>query len=132
MANVAAYAAKASLDWLLGGAAVTQPTKWGVGLALGAPASTSGSEMTTGVGYVRQTMSFSAATSPAGSAVNAIAATYGPLSNGGVIVGLQIWDTVLSLNSGNMLWYGTLQTARTFLAGDYVIINSGALTISLA
>lgn len=132
MANVAAYAEKAMLDWVLGGATPTRPTAWGMGLSLGAPSSTSGSEITTGSGYARQTVDFGAAASPGGSATNNVAATYGPFSGAATISGLQIWDTVLSLNSGNMLWYGNLATARSILAGDFVIVNSGALTISLS
>ena len=132
MANVAAYAEKAMLDWVLGGATPTRPSAWGLGLSLGSPTSTSGSEITTGSGYTRQTAGFAAAASPGGSATMNTAQTWGPFSSTCSISGLQVWDTVLSLNSGNMLWYGLLATARTLLAGDYVIMASGALTISLA
>lgn len=132
MANVAAYAEKAMLDWVLGGATPTRPGAWGAGLSLGSPTSVSGSEITTGSGYARQTIGFAAAASPGGSATNNTAATWGPFSSTCSISGLQIWDTVLSLNSGNMLWYGLLATARTLLAADSVILASGALTISLA
>ena len=58
--------------------------------------------------------------------------TFGPFSSAFSITGLQVWDTVLSLNSGNMLWYGTLTTARTVAIGDSLVIASGALTISLS
>ena len=132
MSNIAAYNEKALLDWNLGGATPTRPGAWGAGLSLGSPTSTSGSEITTGSGYARQTIGFGAAASPGGSATNNTAATWGPFSSTCSISGLQIWDTVLSLNSGNMLWYGLLATARTLLANDSVILASGALTISLA
>jgi hypothetical protein len=132
MANIAAYAEKAMLDWVLGGAAPTRPTIWSVGLSLGAPTSISGSEITTGSGYARQTLVMAAAVSPGGSATNASAMTFGPFSGAASISGIQLWDTILTLNSGNMLWYGLLATARTVGVGDSLVIASGALTISLA
>lgn len=133
MSNIAAYAEKALLDWVMGGATPTRPSAWGVGLSLGAPSSTSGSEMTTGVGYARQSPgTFGAAASPGGSATNTAAMTFGPFSSAFSISGIQIWDTVLSLNSGNMLWYGLLATARTLAIGDSLVIASAALTCILA
>jgi hypothetical protein len=90
------------------------------------------SEMTTGLGYTRQTAIFGAAASPAGSASNNAAVTFGPFNTALTISGIQLWDTILSLNSGNPLWYGTLTTARTLASGDSLVIASGALTISLA
>jgi hypothetical protein len=48
------------------------------------------------------------------------------------ISGLQIWDTMLSNNSGNLLWYGLLAAPRTLSAGDALVIASGALTASLS
>jgi len=128
MAALSAYAEKATLDWLLGGATPTRPTAWSVGLSLGVPSSTSGSEITTGSGYARQTVVMPAAASPAGSVTNTAAMTFGPFSGAASITGLQIWDTILTLNSGNMLMYGTLATARTVGVGDSLVINSGALT----
>lgn len=132
MANVSAYAEKAMLDWVLGGATPTRPAAWAVGLSLGVPSSVSGSEITTGSGYARATVGFGAAASPGGSATNTVAMTFGPFSGAASITGIQIWDTLLSLNSGNMLWYGTLTTPRTVGVGDSLVIASGALTVSLA
>jgi hypothetical protein len=132
MAAVSAYAEKASLDWLLLGATPTRPGTNACGLSLGAPTSVSGSEITTGSGYARQTAGFIAAASPGGSATNTNAMTFGPFSGACSITGIQIWDTILTLNSGNMLWYGNLATARTLGIGDSLVIASGALTVSLA
>ena len=132
MANIGAYAEKAMLDWVLGGAAPTRPTTWGCGLSPGVPSSISGSEIGTASGYNRQTCSMAAAASPAGSASNASAMTFGPFSSAQSITGIQLWDTMLSNNSGNMLWYGTLTTARTVGVGDSLVIAAGALIITLA
>src|SRR5689334_14307450 len=101
---------KLLLDWHLGGAAATQPSTRAVGLSLGTPTSVSASEMATGEGVTRQTVVYSAAVSPAGTAVNSGALTFGPFSSARVVVGLQVWDNLVS-GSGNMMWYGTLATS---------------------
>lgn len=139
MSNIGAYLEKAALDWVLGGATPTRPfattgtaSGQGIGLSLGAPSSVSGSEMTTGVGYARQNPVFAAAASPGGSATNNNAMTFGPFSSAYSISGITLWDTCLTLNSGNLLWYGLLATARTVGIGDSLVIASGALTVSLA
>lgn len=132
MANISAYAEKAMLDWVLGGAAATQPTTHFIGLSTVIPGSTYGSEIGAGSGYTRQGMSFSAAASPAGSAVNSLAVTFGPFSNACTLSGITVWDTQLGANSGDLLWYGTLATPRTMGAGDSFVLPSGSLLITLA
>jgi hypothetical protein len=131
MAGVSAYAEKAMLDWVLGGAVPTRPAAWGVGLSLGAPTSISGSEVATGSGWTRQTVTFAAAASPAGSATNVSAITFGSGLTAATFTGLQVWDTA-AVGAGNMLWYGNLSTVRTLGVGDSLVIAAGALTITLA
>jgi len=130
MAAISAYLEKAYLDWCLGGAAATQPTNRWAGLAVGTPTSVSGSEMGTATGYSRLTALFGAAASPAGSASITAAMTFGPFSSAGSAIGVHLWDGS-PVGSSNMLWYGTLQTARTFIAGDTLIFSAGALTCTL-
>ena len=132
MANISCYAEKAMLDWVLGGAAVTQPGTHFVGLATVVPSSTAGSEIAAGTGYTRQAASFSAAQSPAGSAVNQLAMTFGPFSGALTLSGITVWDTQLGANSGNLLWYGTLASARALGAGDSFVVPAGSLLITLA
>jgi hypothetical protein len=134
MAGISAYHEKQLLDFGLGGAgAVAQPASGshGVGLSLGAPTSISASEIATGSGWTRQPIGFAAAASPAGSASNNTAATFGPGLTAATFSGLQIWDDTRS-GTGNMLWYGNLATPRTLGVGDSLVIASGALTITLA
>lgn len=128
MAGIAAYGAKAVLDWSLRGVG-TAAAAWHVGVSLGVPSSTSGSELATGSGMTRQTVSFGAAASPAGTISNINAMTFGP-SSGGTISGMQVWDTAAAL-SGNMLYYGALATARVLGAGDTLIVSAGQLVISI-
>jgi len=131
MANISAYMAKDTLDWQLGGAAATQPAARWAGLAAGTPTSVNGSEIGTLTGYSRITALFGAAASPAGSASNTAAMTFGPFSSVGSILGLQLWDGS-PVGSSNMLWYGTLLTARTIGIGDTLIVAAGALIITLS
>jgi hypothetical protein len=131
MAAISAYAEAQMLNWLLGGAASTQPATRAVAISLGAPTSVSASEVSAGSGYARTNMAFNSV-SAGGIAINASAATFGPFSSAQSLSGLVIFDTVLSNNSGNMLCYGTLATARTVCVGDSLVIASGALTVSLA
>ena len=131
MANIGAHGAKQMLDWVLGGAAATQPASRLAALSLSTPSSISGSEHNTNLGYARQTALFGAAASPAGSASNTAAMTFGPFSSSNAIQGLLIYDTI-SISSGNIWWYGTLLTARTVLPGDTLVVAAGALIITLS
>jgi hypothetical protein len=131
MANIGAFGAKAMLDWVLGGATPTQPASRLIALSLGTPSSVSGSEVGSNSGYTRNTVLFGAAASPAGSASNTAAMTFGPFSSSNAIQGLLVYDTI-SINSGNIWWYGTLLTARTVLPGDTLTVAAGALIITLS
>jgi hypothetical protein len=131
VANIGAHGAKQMLDWVLGGAAATQPASRLAALSLGTPSSISGSEVNTNSGYARQTALFGAANSPAGSASNTAAMTFGPFSSSAAIQGLLISDTI-SISSGNIWWYGTLLTARTVLPGDTLVMAAGALIVTLS
>ena len=130
MANISAYAGKAMLDWVLGGATPTRPTVFAVNIGLAAPSSTAGNEIATGSGMTRQTVAFSAAGSPANTAGNSVALTLGPISAAGTVVGIQLWDT-LAATVGNMLLYGTLTTSRTMAGGDSLVFGVGTLLASL-
>ena len=65
MPNIGAYAAKALLDWVLGGATPTQPASRLAALTLDVPTSVGASEVLPGSGYLRQDVTFAAAASPA-------------------------------------------------------------------
>ena len=133
MANVGVYAQKAMLDWVLGGATPTRPGGRWLGLSLGTPSSTSASEASFG-SYSRQTLAFSAATSPGGSALNSVSAVFRYSSTAGssVVVGWQIWDTNLSSGSGNMLWYGTFTAISKITSASPLTVPVGSLIISMS
>lgn len=132
MSNIAAYLSKAMLDWTLGGAAATQPGARWAGLAVGNPTTNNNgaSEMGTLSGYSRVTALFGAAASPAGSASNTAAMSFGPFSSNGSALGCHLWDGS-PVASSSMLLEGTLLTARTFIPGDILVFAAGALNITL-
>ncbi len=134
MANIAANNQKLMLDWNLGAtsgpASVTRPATVAVGLSLGAPTSVSMSEIGTASGYSVQTVSFSSASSPAGSTLNINAMTFGPFSSAQSISGVILKDTVST--GGGFLWFGTLTTARTVAIGDSLVIAASALVVTLS
>lgn len=131
MANISSYLQKAMLDWVLGGATPTQPASRLAALSMGTPTTVSASELSPLSAHTRQTALFGAAASPAGSASNTAAMTFGPFSSSGVVQGLVIFDTT-AFTAGNMLWYGTLLTARTTLVGDTLVVAAGGLIITLS
>lgn len=130
MAAAGAYGQKACLDWLFGGATPTRPTSIFAGLSLGTPSSTSGSEASVSA-YARQPVLVAPAASPAGSASNSAAFTF-TVSSACTLKGFQLWDTQLSSNSGNMLFYGQLSASSVMVAGDTLAFATGALIITLA
>lgn len=136
MANIGLWAQKNMLDWVLLGAAPTKPAGTYVGLSLGAPTYQSMSEVGAGSGYSRigaATTWFTPATTAGGVGTtwNATAATFGPFSTAGTISGLFVVDNSTSA-APNILWYGNLATARNPLAGDSLVLASGALVITLS
>jgi len=132
MAALSTATQKLVLDWLLNAAGTpTRPPGRAVGLTFGAPTSVSASEIATGSGYTRQSVLFDAAASPAGSASNSAALTFGPFTAGCTISGIHIWDSI-SATVGNVLFYGPLATARTLGAGDSIVVAAGALITTLA
>jgi hypothetical protein len=130
MGDTGAFGAKQMLDWVLGGATPTQPASRLAALSLGTPTSVSGSEVGANSGYARQTTLFGAAASPAGSASNTAAMTFGPFSSSAAIQGVVIYDTP-ALGAGNIWFGGTLLTARTVLPGDTIVVTPGSLIVVL-
>jgi hypothetical protein len=133
MANVMQQMMRDLLDWSLGGATPTRPAAWFIGLATGSPTSVASSEIAVGSGYVRQTVAFAAAGTPAssGTATNNAALTFGPFSTAQSISGIFIANTVSS-NAGTGLYAGLLSAARTVQSGDSLVVASGALVVSMS
>jgi hypothetical protein len=120
------------LDWSLKAAAPATPAGVFAGVSINIPGSNASSEVGAGSGYVRQTVGFHAASTPAGSATasNTVSAAFGPFSSSQAVSGMFLSDTVSS-GAGSMLWYGSLAAARTPLPGDTLLLAVGGLSITL-
>jgi hypothetical protein len=116
------------LNWVLRGAAAVQPTNCYFGLAIGTPDSVNASELGTATGYVRQTVSFAGAASPAGSASNLNAIEFPPFSSAATLLGALLFD---SSAGGTYLQYGMLSAPRTFGIGDQIVFSPGGLVVNL-
>jgi hypothetical protein len=123
---------KRQLDWILQAATPTRPAALWMGLATGTPGSNNNaaSELNTSFGYSRLSALFAAANSPAGSASNSAAMTFGPFSSAVSVLGGHLWDGS-PVGSSSMILYGTLQTARTVGVGDSLVIAAGAAVATI-
>ena len=126
MANISAFASKAMLDWTTG----PRPRRrfvslCGTGNRHAGLSANAASEMGSNtMGAVRQTVLFGAAASPAGSASNTAAMTFGPFCRLARCSARILWDGS-PVNSSNMMWQGTLAAARTFASGDSLVFAAG-------
>jgi hypothetical protein len=119
------------LDHSLGTTTYTKPSAVYLGLHTtdpGETGSTSGEVSTSGTAYVRQAVTFAAASG--GSAATNATVTF-PTATGsswGSIGYISISD---ASSAGNMLYYGAVTTAKTIDVGDTFQVTSGNLTIAL-
>jgi hypothetical protein len=138
MSQASDYLENALLDHVLSNTAMTSPTTVYVGLFTSDPSTGSTDENleagtltdeVSGNGYARKSVSFGAAAD--GSATTDANVTFDPASGGdwGEITHIAIID---ALTTGNVLFYGTLTTAKTIQDGDTFQITSGNLTVTLA
>ncbi len=130
MANIGAVYIAGALNYLLAGTTAQRATAWGLALSTGIPTFTSFSEIATGSGYTVQTMPMATVASPATVSTNAGGATFGPFSNACTVSGMALKDT--NATAGNVIFYGTLATARTLGVGDSIVFAAGSLTITLS
>ena len=108
----------------------TRPTAWYVALYTAAPSdSGGGTEVSTG-GYARQSVAFSAASSPGGTTSNsgevsftATGADYGTVTHMG------IFD---ASSGGNLLWHGALTASKTVADGDTLTFAVGNIDLTMA
>lgn len=138
MANLSQLLAKNTLDWTLAAAAPAQPAGNFVGLASVAINSTATTgEWATGISYTRMSGNMAPASTPPSSAVasNSSNITFGPVSfatNLSVTAsGVFISDSAAT-GAGTFLYWGSLAAARVLSSGDALVINAGALSITLS
>lgn len=128
------YLADFVLDTVLGGTTFTQPATVYIALFTVTPtiAGTGGTEVSGG-SYARATVTNNGTnwtTAAAGSKNNATAITFAtPTAGWGTVISFGIYD---ALTSGNLLYFGTLSTAKPITTGDTVSFQSGTLVVTEA
>ena len=130
MAALSNYAEKLLLDWAMTTGSATRPTVWYVALYTAAPDDTGGGTEVSGSGYTRQSVTFSAASSPGGTTSNTGAVTF--TASGGS------WGTVSHIGihdastSGNLLWHGSMTASKSVADGDTLEFSIGNIDLTLA
>jgi hypothetical protein len=130
MAALSNYAEKLLLDWAMTTGSATRPTAWYVALYTAAPDDTGGGTEVSGSGYTRQTVAFSAASSPGGTTSNTGAVTF--TASGGS------WGTVSHIGihdastAGNLLWHGSMTASKSVADGDTLEFSIGNIDLTLA
>lgn len=130
MSALSNYAEKLLLDYMMTTGAVTRPTAWYIGLFTTATDDASGGTEVSGNGYARQSVTFDAATSGAGTTSNSNAPTFTAAGgNWGTITHIAIFD---SLTGGNRLWHGALAVSKSIDDGDSLQFPIGNVDLTLA
>lgn len=130
MAALSDYAEKLLLDWMMTSGSATRPTAWYVALYTAAPSdSGGGTEVSTG-GYARQSVAFSAASSPGGTTSNSGEVSFTASGgNYGTVTHMGIFDAA---SSGNLLWHGALTASKTVADGDTLTFAAGNIDLTMA
>lgn len=130
MAALSDYAEKLLLDWMMTTGSATRPTTWYVALYTAAPSDSGGGTEVSGSGYARQSVTFSAASSPGGTTSNSGAVTFTASGgNWGVISHIGIFD---NSSGGNLLWHGSMTASKTINDGDTLEFAIGNIDLTIA
>jgi hypothetical protein len=126
------YLEKAILDHVLGTSALTSPTVYLSLYTSNPDEDDSGTELS-GNGYARQTVSFNAATSGAGSATGPTVAKEFTASGGswGSVTHFGLHDSDTG-GSDNLLYFGELTSPKTIADGDTLRFAADSITITEA
>jgi hypothetical protein len=118
------------LDWAMTTGSATRPTAWYVALYTAAPSDSGGGTEVSGSGYIRQSVTFDAASTPGGTTSNTGAVSF-TASGGafGTVGWIGIHDDVAA---GNLLWHGAMTAAKTVDDGDTLEFSIGNIDLTLA
>lgn len=130
MSQLADYAEKACLDWLMGGATPVRPSARYLALFTSATTDAGGGTEMSGGGYARQAITLGATTLGGGNCTNTNALAF-------AIAGLDpaafthaaVFD---ASTGGNMLLHGPLTAAKDLGDGDILEFLAGTLIFTLA
>ena len=130
MAALSDYSEKLLLDWLMTNGAATRPTNWFVALYTAAPNDAGGGTEVSGNGYSRQSVTFAAASTPAGTTSNTNDVVFTAAGGSwGTVTHIGIFD---ASTSGNLLWHGSLTASKTVADGDTLQFSTGNIDLTLA
>jgi hypothetical protein len=130
MAALSDYAEKLLLDWSMTTGSATRPTAWYVALYTSAPTDAGGGTEVSGGGYARQSVTFAAATSGAGTTSNTGDVSWTASGAAfGTVVAIGIFDAV---SGGNLLWHGNMTASKTIADGDTLEFSAGNIDLTLA
>lgn len=131
MSDISTYLKNKINDHILGVATYTPVTLYVALYSVMPTASTSGTELPTGVGYARQPITFSASSS--GVSASNLFVSFGPntTTNWGDVVGAAIVDSG-TIGAGNVLGFKAFASSRAAKVGDRIEFNAAAITVSQA
>ena len=116
------------LDHVLRGVAYAVPVAVYAALFTVAPTDAGGGTEVAGGGYARKAVTFGAAAG--GSIANSALVDFGTASaNWGTVVAVGFFD---ALSAGNLLYWGTLTTAKAINSGDQANFPVGSLSVAEA
>jgi len=131
MASATDYTENLILAWLLTLGTATRPTSWYLALFTTATSdSTPGTEVGTGLGYIRRPIQFSVTQAAGATRARNINTITFPTATGnwGTITHIGVFD---NSTDGNMLFHNILTSSKTIYTGDILSIEVQELSISL-
>ena len=130
MAALSDHAENLLLNWLMTTGTATRPTQWFVALFSSAPNDAGGGTEISGNGYSRQSVSWDTASGTGGTTANSGAVSFTASGSGfGTVTHIGIFD---ASTSGNLLWHGAMDTAKSVASGDVLQFAVGAIDLTIA
>lgn len=130
MAALSDHAENLLLNFLMTTGTATRPTSWYVALFTSAPNDAGGGTEVSGNGYSRQSVSWDTASGTGGTTANSGAVSFTASGSGfGTVTHIGIFD---ASTSGNLLWHGAMDTAKSVASGDVLQFAVGAIDLTIA
>lgn len=126
MSQASNYLENKIVDHVLGTATFTKPTNVYLALFLSDPTDAASGTEVTGGGYVRQVITFNAASG--GSASSAALVTF--TASGSDFGTVTHWAVYDASTSGNMLCYGALDSTRIIASGESLGFPIGSIIVT--
>ena len=127
MAAASNYTENLALKFLLTNTTATRPTAWYVALFTTNPTDAGSGTEVSGTNYARTAVTFTVTDD---TATNSAAVTFAAAgSNWGTVSHIGVYD---ALSSGNLLFHGSVTTAKQIDSGDTFTISTSNLSIVLA